>query len=269
MRGVRRQGDGELGSGAGHELARGPLVVLDVPRALHRVGVEVALELAEDLAVGLAHDVGEDIEPAPVRHAQHRLGGPDLGALLEDGVEEHDGRLGPFEAEALLPHVAGVEEPLEGLRGVEPVEDVALLEGVERGGHAFGVLLDPALLLGVLDVHVLDAQCAAIGVAQEVERLAQGEGVAARQPVDHELAVEVPQGEAVGGGVELGVQRSGLGREWVEVGDEMAAHPVHVDQALHVDLLDEPHVLAVAGIDVGLPAAPADTGTSIAANTDS
>ena len=60
--------------------------------------------------------------------------------------------------------------------------------------------------------------------------------------------------EAVGGGVELGVQRAGLGRQRVEVGDQVAAHPVHVDQALDVHLLHEPHVLAVPGVDVGLPA---------------
>ena len=119
--------------------------------------------------------------------------------------------------------------------------------------HALGVLLDPPLLLGVLDVHVLDAQGAAVGVAQDVERLAQGERVAARQPVDHELAVEVPQREPVGGRVELGVQRARLGRERVEVRDQMAAHPVHVDQALDVHLLHQPQLLAVAGVDVGLP----------------
>ena len=176
-----------------------------------------------------------------MRHAEHRFGGPRRGALVEDGVEEHDGRLRPFEAEALLAHVPGVEEPLEGLGRVEPVEDVALLDGVERGGHALDVLLDPPLLLGVLDVHVLDAEGAAVGVAQEVEGLAQGQGVASRQAVDDELPVEVPQGEPVGGGVELGVQWSRLGRQGIEVGDEMAPHPVHVDQALHVDLLDQPH----------------------------
>ena len=64
--------------------------------------------------------------------------------------------------------------------------------------------------------------------------------VAAGQPVDDELAVEVPQREAVGGGVELGVQLRRLGRERVEVGDEVAPHPVHVDEALDVDLLDQP-----------------------------
>ena len=45
---------GQLLARAAHEDAPGALVVLDVARALHRLGVEVALELLEDLAVGLA-----------------------------------------------------------------------------------------------------------------------------------------------------------------------------------------------------------------------
>ncbi len=59
---------------------------------------------------------------------------PALDGLVEDGIEEGDGRLGALEAEALLADVAGVEEPLEGLGGVQPLEHVALLAGAERSG---------------------------------------------------------------------------------------------------------------------------------------
>ncbi len=52
---------------------------------------------------------------------------PALGRLVEDGVEERDRRLGTFEAEALLADVAGVQEALEGLGCVQPLQDVALL----------------------------------------------------------------------------------------------------------------------------------------------
>ena len=106
-----------------------PLVVLDVAGPLHRLGVEVALELLEDLPVGLADDVGQHVEPAPVGHAHHRLGRAGHGRLVQQGVEQDDGRLGPLEAEALLADVAGVQEPLEDLGRVQPVEDVALLVG--------------------------------------------------------------------------------------------------------------------------------------------
>ena len=74
MRGVGRQGDGELLPRRAVEHPAGALVVLDVTRALHRLGVEVALELLEDLAVRLPDDVGQDVEATAVSHAHHDLG---------------------------------------------------------------------------------------------------------------------------------------------------------------------------------------------------
>ena len=258
VRRVGGQGDGELLPGAGVEHAPGALVVLHVARSLHRLGVEVALELLEDLPIGLAHDVGQHVEAAPVGHPHHDLGHPGPGGGVEQRVEQHDGRLRALEAEPLLPDVAGVQEALEHLRRVETAEDVPLLLEVEGDRLAFDVLLDPALLLGVLDVHVLDAERPAVGVAQHVEDLVERGDVAPGQAVGDELAGQVPDGEAVGQRVELGVDVRGLGVEGVEVGDEMAAHPVHVDERLHVHLLDQALVLALlaagAGVVVHLPA---------------
>ena len=183
---------------------------------------------------------------------------PAFAASSRMASSSDDGRLGALEAEALLAHVAGVQEALEHLGRVQAVEHVALLLRGDRGGHAFDVLLDPALLLGVLDVHVLDAERPAVGVAQEMEDLVEGGDVPAGQAVGDEPAGQVPDGEAVGERVELGVDVRWLGVERVEVGDEMAPHPVHVDQRLHVDLLDQPAVVAagkvLAVLGVRLPA---------------
>ena len=46
-------------------------------------GFEVALELAEDLRVGLADDVGQHVEAAAVRHADDHLVEAVLGALVD------------------------------------------------------------------------------------------------------------------------------------------------------------------------------------------
>ncbi len=129
---------------------------------------------------------------------------------------------------------------------------------VERARLAFDVLLDPPLLLGILNVHVLDGQGAAVGVAQDVEDLVERGHVAPGQAVGHEGAGQVPDGEPVGQRVELGVDVRRLGVERVEVGDQVPAHPVHVDERLHVHLLDQALVLALlgalAGVVVPLPA---------------
>ena len=72
------------------------------------------------------------------------------------------------------PDVLRGEELLERLGGVEPLEDVALLVGRRAVVDALDLLLDPALLLRLLDVHVLDADRAAVGVAQDAEDVAEG-----------------------------------------------------------------------------------------------
>ena len=111
-----------------------------------------------------------------------------------------------------------------------------------RGG--FGVrlldaLLDPAALLGVLDVHVLDAGGAAVGVAQDAEDVAQlHEAPAlAAERAGGELAVEVPQRQPVRLDLEVGVAALAV-LQRVGVGHHVAAHPVGVDQ------LEDPRLLA-------------------------
>ena len=103
------------------------LVVLDVTAALDALGVEVALELREDVAVGLAHHVGEHVEATAVRHADHRLAHALVRRDVEDRLQRHDRRFATLEAEALLTDVARVQEALEDLGFVERVEDVVLL----------------------------------------------------------------------------------------------------------------------------------------------
>ena len=158
----------------------------------------------------------------------------------------------PSRPKRFWPDVAGVEEPLEHLGGVQAAEDVPLLVRGQSGRHPLDVLLDPPLLLEVLDVHVLDPEGPAVGVAQDVEDLVERRHVPAGQPVGHELPRQVPDGEAVVRRVELGVELGRLGVERVQVGDEVAPHPVHVDQGLDVDLLDQALVEAVRGVVGGV-----------------
>ncbi len=238
---------------AGGELALGAEVVLHVAGALHRARVDVALELAEDLAVLLADDVGEHVEPAAVRHPDGDLVEPALGGRLADLVDQRDGGLAALEAEALLADELGLQEGLERLGLVELEQDPQLLLAGRLHVRLLDALLDPAALLGVLDVHVLDADGAAVGVAQDAEDVAQLHEPAAlaAERAGGELAVEVPQRQAVRLDLEVGVAAL-LVLERVGVGHDVAAHAVGVDQ------LEDPGLLAdlvvVAGRDVLGPA---------------
>ena len=173
-----------------------------------------------------------------MRHADHDLAQAAESRVVQDAVEERDERLPALEREALVADVLGVEEALEALRLHDLLEDALLARRVEGRvvARRLHPVLEPVLPLGVGDVHVLDADRPAVGLAQGVEDLAQRRLVLAGEPAGHELAVEVPQGEAVGRGVEVAVRRPGA-VEGVEVGHQVAAHPVVVDELQHLRLL--------------------------------
>ena len=101
-----------------------------------------------------------------------------------------------------------------------------------RARRHLDVRLDPLALFRVLDVHVLDADGAAVRVAQHAEDLAQPHDRLAAEPAGGELALQVPQRQAVLDDVQVRVLALD-GLERVRVGHQVAADPVGVDQLLH------------------------------------
>jgi hypothetical protein len=71
--------------------------------------------------------VREDVEPAAVGHAHDDFLHAELGAVLDQRVEQRDERFAALDAEPLLPDVARVEEAFELLGGDELEEDRAAL----------------------------------------------------------------------------------------------------------------------------------------------
>ena len=102
-------------------------------------------------------------------HADHGLGHAGVGSCAEQGIDQRDRGLGAFDTEALLADVLRAEEGLQRLSGVEPSEDVALFVGFDGAVGALELLLHPALLDRILDVHVLHTDGAAVRVAKDAE----------------------------------------------------------------------------------------------------
>ena len=234
-------------------LALHPEVVLHVARPLHRVGVDVALELGEDRLVALAHDVRQHVQPATVGHAERDAVERGIGRVGEDLVEDRDRRLGTLDAEPLRADVLRGEELLERLGRVQPLEDPVLLFLGRRLLPGLDLVLDPELLVGVLDVHVLHTDGAAVGIAQHAEQVAEAHLVDATDPVGEELPVEVPDREAVRRGVELARRVRFLPTQRVEVGDQVAADAVHTDELGDRHLLAEHRLFVVDRVRVRPP----------------
>ena len=106
---------------------RGPEVIFNIPRSLDILRVRgAALEFREDCLIRLHHDVGQNIEPATMRHAQHDLLNPNLGGTFDHGVEQGDQGLGAFNTKTLGTGVFGLQELLEFLGRDQLLENAAL-----------------------------------------------------------------------------------------------------------------------------------------------
>jgi hypothetical protein len=211
---------------------RGAHVVLHVARALDvRGDRRAALELVEDDVIGLAHHGGQHVQATPVRHAQDDVLHAQRAAALDDLLHGRDHGLAAIQAEALGPREALVQEALEAL-GLDQLlqdGDLALLGEHDLLVATLDALLQPGLLGRVGNVHVLDADIAAVGAAQDRQDLADRGGLQTQHEVEEDRTVVVGLGEAVGRRIQLAGVLGGVQAQRVEVGGEVAAHPVGPD----------------------------------------
>ncbi len=228
---VAREGHRELAALRILVLALRAEVVLDVTRALDRVRVDQTLELREDLLVGLVQRVHENVESTAVGHSDHDVADLRRRRPIEQFIERGNQTFGSLEGESFVSEVAGVQESLEGLGGVELVQDLLLLAGAEALEVALSLhaVLQPPLLLRLGEVHVLGADFPAVSLLQGVQDLAQARLVFSAEPAGDELAIEIPDRQPVVLERELrGALRNKLQR--VQVGHPRAAGAVGVDE---------------------------------------
>src|SRR5437870_2635588 len=100
----------------------------------------------------LHHHLGEDVEPAAMRHAQNDVLHTQRAAALDDLLECRDQRFRAIEAEALGAGVLDVEELFEALGLDQLVEDrlLAVRRELDLLVGPLHALLDPLLGLGSL-----------------------------------------------------------------------------------------------------------------------
>ena len=197
----------------------------------------VALKLGKDRGIGLADKIGEHVEPATVRHADHKLLDAELAAAPQDRLERRHQRFRALDAKTLGAGVTAVEKPLERLGRRQNFENILLFGGRKAMAAlpALELLLDPDAFSRHLDVHIFDADLAAVGPAQDIDNLAQTGALAVEDAVEKDLAIEIGFAKAVAAVIEFGIGPALIEAKRIEIGFEMPAHPIGADQLQCVD----------------------------------
>ena len=193
----------------------------------------LTLKLVEQLSGGFADDVHQHIQPAAMGHADDDFLNTLAAGLLDHLVHHRDQALATFQRKPLLPHVTGVQVTLQTLGRHQPVQQLhALLSAqIESSALAFQPFLNPALLGGLVDVHVLGTNRADVHIAQETHDVAQRplRGRHQRAGVERDRHIGLVQ--PVIARVQLRDWRAVAQFQGIEIGRFMASGPIGVDDA--------------------------------------
>ena len=120
--------------------------------------------------------------------------------MLADLVQQDDDGFTALQGEAFLSDELGLQEGFEDLGLVQLVERVHVFLMREGLAWYLDAILEPLALLGIRDVHVLDGHGSAVGVLQNCADISQRavDPLLSAEGTDGELAVQVPDGQAMG-----------------------------------------------------------------------
>ena len=127
------------------------------------------------------------------------------------------------------------------------MQDVLLLRHIRFDVFGLHAFLQPLLLLGFQDVGVLHTDVAAIRVAQQAQHVAQLLVLAAREAVDLEHPVQIPQRQPMSLHIEVGVAAEPVlvQSQRVDVGHQVTAIAVGRDQLDDAGVLVDDRVRVV------------------------
>ena len=212
-------------------VGRGAEVIFDVARSadILRIG-GAAGKFVENDAEALGHDIGQHVEAAAMRHAEHDFAHAARPAIFDDGFERGDHGFAAVQTKALGPDIFAAQELLIllGLDDLGQDRLLALGREVDFLVLAFHPVLQEAALLHVGDMHIFQADIAAVILPQDRHQFADGRILQTERTAEVDLLVEVGQTmifrRQVGRLVTLGQAQR------IEIGGQMPAHPIGADQ---------------------------------------
>ena len=211
----------------------GAKVILNVTRAHHVVRFgRVAHEFREDRLEWFAHDVGKNVQTTTVRHAEHNLADAKLAAAFKDLFKCRHQGFATINTETLGADIFGVKIVFETFGFDQALKDCFLATGGELRlvADAFDALLNPGFLFRFLNVHELDADRSAIGLACQRDDLTDGRGFKAKNIGNEDRTIHVGFGKAIGFRIKFRMWFTRRKAQRIQIRFKMAAYPEGADQ---------------------------------------
>ena len=186
----------------------------------------------EDGAERFLQHVGQHVEPAPVRHAEHDFGDAQRAAHLDDRFHRRDHGFGAIKAETLGADILTAQEFLELLGFNQLIQNRPLTIGGELDFliTAFEFFLQEAPFLHIVDVHILKADVTAVIALQNADEFTDGCRLQAQRAADVHRAIQIIAAKAVIAGGEIGRQIADGKAERIKIGRKVTAHAIGADQ---------------------------------------
>ncbi len=195
----------------------------------------MAFEFTKQVLKTLAHHIGQHVESAAMRHSDNSAIHTVISGQVENHVHDRHCRLGTLQPETFGADILRGQETFERLGGIQALQNHHRL-GDEVVATTLDSLLHPALFVGVLNVHVFDANRAAVRVAQHTKQRTKRRARHTAHTASGKLAVKIPDREAIREWVEFARHPWRFPPQRVKISDEMAAHAMHANEGGHLHL---------------------------------
>ncbi|MBB5984062.1 hypothetical protein HNP60_000036 [Sphingobium sp. B1D3A] len=185
----------------------------------------------------LAITLASTLSRPAMRHAVDDLAHAELAAIFDDRFQRGNHRFAAVEAEALGADIFAAQELLI-LFGLDDLGQDRLLPVLGEDDFlvlAFHALLQEAALLHISDVHIFEADIAAVIGAQNVHDLADRGPFKTKRTADIDLPVEIRAREAVIFRRQVRRQVALDEAERIEIGRQMPADAIGADEHHRTD----------------------------------
>ncbi len=197
-------------------------------------------ELVKQILWLFTQHVDQHVETTTVRHTQYDFTGTAFTGVTNHFAQHRHQRIAAFQREAFSSRELRPKIFFQPFCRSQLFQETFFLFVAERctARDRLKTLLNPAFLIGVVDVHIFCANRAAVSLRQRLEEIGQLHGVFANGKRTYVKAfLKISLGQIVKSGFEIGDTVLFPQAKRIKIGMLMAAETKRVDQLQHFHLL--------------------------------